>query len=145
MQIAIDILAMNDVQNENAVNVSVSVVNATADAKLSEKLIAVLLKSMGDKGADSLSFFATADSQPSALSALTVAEGRLFVDMLLPVGYTFTVNAVDENGESLLTEDADNEGILVNAGSAAAVSLTVTIEESESIWGLRSIWSVIGK
>ncbi len=145
MKVAIDILAMNDVQDENAVNVSVSVVNATADAELSEKLIAVLLKSMGDKGADSLSFFATADSQPSALSALSIAEGRLFVDMLLPVGYTFTVNAVDENGESLLTEDADNEGILVNAGSAAAVSLTVTIEESESIWGLRSIWSVIGK
>ncbi len=145
MQIAIDILAMYDVQSENAVNVSVSVVNATADAELSEKLIAVLLKSMGDKGADSLSFFATADSQPSALSALSISEGRLFVDMLLPVGYTFTVNAVDENGEPLLTEDADNEGILVNAGSAAAVSLTVTIEESESVWGLRSIWSAIGK
>lgn len=143
LRIAIDIFAENTQYDENAVNVNCSVVNATADATLSSKLIAVLLKSKGDEGADSLSFFATAGSQPDSISAIILEDGELYVDMLLPEGYTFTVNAVDENGASLVCEDAGNEGVLVNAGESNTVSLTITIEEAEEVWGLRSIWSAI--
>lgn len=145
MELAIDISAENAQVAENAVNVNCSIVNATADATLSSKLIAVLLKSKGDEGTASLSFFASAGSQPESLSAIRTDNGEIYVDMLLPEGYTFTVNAVDENGSSLLCEDAANEGVLVNAGEAKTATLTITVEEAEAVWGLRAIWSSIAK
>ncbi|MBQ7044234.1 MAG: hypothetical protein IJN78_06465 [Clostridia bacterium] len=145
MEIAIDILAENAQYDENAVNVSCGIVNASGDAELSSKLVAVLLKSKSDNGAESLSFFAKEGSQPDSISAIVLEDGELYVDMLLPEGYTFAVNAVDENGASLVSEDAGNEGILVNAGSASAVSLTITLEKAEEVWGLRALWGAVSK
>ncbi|MBR5262708.1 MAG: hypothetical protein IKV49_02685, partial [Clostridia bacterium] len=145
LEIAIDILAENAQYDENAVSVNCSIVNATTNAALTSKLIAVLIKSEGEDGAESLSFFAKAGSQPESLSAIRTENGEIYVDMLLPEGYTFTLNAVDENGASLICEDAGNEGILVNAGDSAAASLTITLIEDEEVWGLRAIWSAIVK
>ena len=145
LEIAIDILAENAGYDENAIDVSCTVANATADATLTSRLIAVLLKSKGDNGAESLSFFAKAGSQPESLSAISTESGEIYVDMLLPEGFTFTLNAVDENGASLLCEDAGNEGVLVNAGEASSVALTITITEKEEVWGLRALWGAITK
>ena len=65
--------------------------------------------------------------------------------MHLPTGYGFSVGAVDENGNTLTTTDAANEGILVDANGATKVSLTLTLQKNEDDWGKRDIWSVIGK
>lgn len=145
LEIAIDILAENASYDENAVKVNCTIINATADSALTSKLIAVLLKSKDDNGAQSLSFFAKAGSQPESLGAIRTENGEIFVDMLLPEGYTFTLNAADENGASLLCEDAGNEGILVNAGEASSASLTISIVEKDEVWGLRALWGAITK
>lgn len=146
LEIAIDIAEDYADANENAVNVSLQLVNATSDAELSDKLVGVMLKSKVDGESKSSDFFATADSQPASIGALEVADGEIYVNMHLPEGCTFSVNALDENSNELLTEDAGNEGVLVTAGEAKSITLTVTIEdETDGAWGLRSLWTVIGK
>ena len=57
----------------------------------------------------------------------------------------YTDRELDENGNTLATQDVANEGILVNAQGAKSVSLTLSLVEEEEVWGLRSIWSAIGK
>ncbi|MBQ8574888.1 MAG: hypothetical protein IJ447_02445 [Clostridia bacterium] len=146
LEIAIDIEADYADATENAVNVSVQLVNATSDTELSDKLVGVMLKSKVDGEAKASDFFATADSQPASIGAVEVADGEIYVSMHLSEGCTFSVNALDENSNELLTEDAGNEGVLVTAGEAKSITLTVTIEdETDGAWGLRSLWTVIGK
>ena len=127
-----------------AVNLSFSIVDAT-DMQLSDKLIGVMLKSKVNDSANALDFFATVNAQPKAISAAVLNDGKLYVNMHLPEGYAFSIVAVDENGNSLTTQDVGNEGILVNADGAKSVTLTATVAQSEAEWGFRDIWSVIGK
>ena len=146
LEIAIDISADYVDATQDAVNVSFSLVNATSDSKLSEKLIGVMLKTKADGKVKSSDFFVKAGSQPASIGAVEIADGNLYVNMHLPEGCTFSVNAVDENGDKLLTQPAGNEGVLVVAGKSTDVTLTVTVEdETEGVWGLRSLWTAIGK
>jgi hypothetical protein len=127
-----------------AVNLSFSIVDAT-DMQLSDKLIGVMLKSKVGESANALDFFATVNAQPKSISAAVLNDGKLYVNMNLPEGYAFGIVAVDENGNSLATQDARNEGILVSADGAKSVTITATVSESEAEWGFRDIWSAIGK
>lgn len=128
-----------------AVNINFSVVDAT-DMQLSDKLIGVMLKSKVGESANSLDFFATVNSQPKAIAAAMLGNGELYVNMHLPEGCTFSIIAVDENGNALECQARANEGILVNAGSAQTVTITATVTKvTEQAWGLRVIRSVIGK
>ena len=127
-----------------AVDVSCTIVDAE-NSEISDKLIGVMLKTKVNSASQSFDFFTTAASQPTTISAVSLADGKLYVNMHLPTGYGFSVGAVDENGNTLTTTDAANEGILVDANGATKVSLTLTLQKNEDDWGKRDIWSVIGK
>lgn len=146
LETAIDISADYAGVVEDAVSVSFSMVNASSDKSLSDKLIGVMLKTKADGQAKSSDFFAEVDAQPSSIGAIDVQDGNLYVNMHLPQGYKFSINATDENSQQLTTQDAGNEGVLVAVGEAKSVTVTVTVEDNtDTPWGLRSLWSVIGK
>ncbi len=112
---------------------------------LSDKLIGVMLKTKVGAEAESFDFFASIKEQPVSIAAVNLADGVLYVNMHLPEGYGFKVIAVDENGKTLSTSDAANEGIFVDAKGAKRVSLTLSITDEKDDWGERVLWSVIGK
>lgn len=136
-------LYMNPLES-SAVDVSCTIV-ADEKAEIADELIGVMLKTKVGEDSTAFDFFTTAEAQPVDIAAVTLADGALYVNMHLPAGYGFNVVAVDENGNTLATQDVANEGILVNAQGAKSVSLTLSLVEEEEVWGLRSIWSVIGK
>lgn len=134
---------MNPLES-SAVDVSCTIV-ADEKSKIADELIGVMLKTKVGEDSTAFDFFTTAEAQPVDIAAVTIADGALYVNMHLPAGYGFNVVAVDENGNTLATQDVANEGILVNAQGAKSVSLTLSLVEEEEDWGLRSIWSAIGK
>lgn len=144
LETAIDISA-DYAKVEDVISVSFSVVNASSDKALSDKLVGVMLKSKTDGQVKTADFFTTVDAQQSSIGMAQVADGKIYVNMNLPVGYTFSINAVDENSVKLSAEDAGTEGVLVTLGEAKSITLTVTVEDTDTPWGLRSLWSVIGK
>ncbi len=145
LETAIEISAESDEPVINGVNVNCSIINATGKAELSDKLVAVMLKTESDNGVKSMDFFTALDTAERAVGALEVADGKIYVAMQLPEGCRFTVNATDENGNALDTQPAGNEGVVVSANGAAAVSLSITVENNTVAWGLRALWSAIGK
>lgn len=134
---------MNPVSS-SAVQVSCAVAVAE-NSDLSDELLGVMLKTKSGEDASSFDFFTTAASQPKSLAAVTVADGGLYVNMHLPEGYTFDVVAVNEKSETLTTQDAANEGVIVNTDGSERISLTLTLRSEAEQWGMRSIWSAIGK
>ena len=126
------------------VDVSCTIVDAES-SPLGDSLIAVMLKTKVGEEASSIDFFATVKEQPVSIAAVNLADGALYVNMHLPKGYGFKVIAVDENGKTLATSDAANEGIFVNAKNAKKVSLTLSVTTEKDDWGKRNLWSVIGK
>ncbi len=146
LEIAIDIVTDYVDADEEAVNININVVNASADKILSDKLVGVMLKTKADGVVKASDFFTKADSQPTSIGLVEIADGSFYVDMNLPQGYKFTLNATDENAEEILTQPAGNEGVLVTAGESKNITLTVTVEdETDTPWGFRSLWTVIGK
>ena len=127
-----------------AVDVNCTII-ADETSEIADKLIGVMLKTKVGGSASAFDFFTTAEAQPVSIAAVTLADGALYVNMHLPAGYGFNVVAVDENGNTLTTQDVANEGILVNANGAKTVSLTLSLVEEEETWGLRSITGAIGK
>lgn len=127
-----------------AVDVNCTIV-AEETSEIADKLIGVMLKTKVGGSASAFDFFTTAEAQPVSIAAVTLADGALYVNMHLPAGYGFNVVAVDENGDTLKTQDVANEGILVNANGAKTVSLTLSLVEEEETWGLRNITGAIGK
>ena len=130
--------------NSGLVGVTCTVVD-DEKSPLSDKLIGVMLKTKVGEEAESFDFFASIKEQPISIAAVNLADGALYVNMHLPEGYGFKVIAVDENGKTLSTSDAANEGILVNAEDAKRISLTLSITDENDDWGERVLWSVIGK
>ncbi len=146
LELAVNISAESSESNENAVLIKCGIVNATGNAEISSKLAAVMLKTKDGETVKSADFFTTADAAERTIGALEIADGALFVNMHLPEGCEFSVNAADENGNALETKTADGDGIVVSAGSATEISLSIAVEnEKESAWGLRSIWSPVEK
>lgn len=128
----------------SAVQVSCAVA-VSEGSELSDELLGVMLKTKSGEDASSFDFFTTAASQPKSIAAVTVADGGLYVNMHLPEGYTFDVVAVNENSETLATQDAANEGVLINVNDSKSISLTLTLRSEAEEWGVRSLWSAIGK
>ncbi len=146
LEIAIDISTEKVETDEDTVLVKLNLVDATSKADVRNALVAVMLKSKIDGKSSSAEFFTQADSKATSIAPMQIEDGRLYVDMHLPEGCTFSVNAVGESSENLSAESAGNEGTVITVGEAKNITLTVTVEdESDSIWGLRSLWSVIGK
>lgn len=144
----------SDTQNEIAryanpatsggVNVSCNLVDE--NGLLGDKLAGILLKSKVGDESDAFSFFTKASDEAKTIGAVVITDGKLYVDTVLPQGVKWSVKAVDENGRELSITDADNEGSLIETGSAKTVVITVKAEkDTEDNWGLRSIWGVIGK
>ena len=129
----------------SAVNVSYNVIDAT-NGKLGSKLIGLLFKNKIDDKSCSFDLFTKADAQSKQIGSVVVSDGGFYVDAELPQGVNFSVSAVDENGKALNIQDSKNEGKFVSTGSAKSVVVTITAKnETKDIWGLRSIWGVIGK
>ncbi len=146
LELAIGISAKAPEAVKTVVNVNCGIVNATGNAELSDKLVAVMLKVKDAENVKSAEFFTELDTASKAVGAFEIADGKLYVDMHLPEGCRFNINAVDENGNTLNTEAAGNEGVIVEADDAASISLSIAVENSnEGKWGLRALWSVIGK
>ncbi len=146
LETAIDILLDNEEPIEKGVTVNCNIVNATGNAENSDKTVAVMLKTVGEDGVKSLDFFTSLDSAERTVGAVEITDGKLYVDLHLPEGCKFSVNAADENGNLLQTQSEGNKVVAVMAGSAASISLSITVEkDNESAWGLRALWSVIGK
>lgn len=128
---------------ENSVKVSYSVTDSTKD--LGGKLIGVMLKSKHGSDSNSFSFFTEVGSEIRDINYASVADGKLYVDLSLPTGYGYKVKATDSDGKSLKVKDMKNEGKLVEIGNSDSVTVSVEIVEAKPSWGIRSIWSVIGK
>lgn len=132
-----------DPANENSTEVSYTAVDLSG--KLEGKLIGVLLKSKSESGASSFSLFTRLGTPSGMLGKVNISDGEIYADLDLPEGYTFTVKAVDEQGNELEASSVKNEGVLIKADKAETVSLSFEISETDTAWGLRSVWSVIGK
>ena len=128
---------------ENSVEISCSVKDFTN--KLSGKLIGVMLKTKNDGTSNSLSFFTNVGESSRHIDSVNVTQSGIYIDLSLPVGYGFKVKAVDSNGKSLKITDAGNEGMLVETNDTDRVNISIEIIDSKPAWGVRSIWSVIGK
>ncbi len=132
-----------DPAKENSTEVSYTAIDLSG--KLEGKLIGVLLKSKSESGASSFSSFTRLGTPSGMLGKVNISDGEIYADLELPEGYTFTVKAVDEQGNELEASSVKNEGVLIKADKAKSVSLSFEISETETAWGLRSVWSVIGK
>ena len=104
-----------------------------------------MLKSKLGSEANSFSLFTRIGAAAKTIGGVSVTDGGIFVDLVLPVGYSFTVKATDAEGNELKTTDAGSDGVLVEAGDSKVVNVAVEIVKSEPEWGLRTIWSIIGK
>ena len=92
-----------------------------------------------------MSFFTEVGSETRDINYASVADGKLYVDLSLPTGYGYKVKATDSDGKSLKVKDMKNEGKLVEIGNSDSVTVSVEIVEAKPSWGIRSIWSFIGK
>ena len=131
----------------SAVSISYSVSDNTNSASLGDSLIGILLKSKLGEESSSFDLFTRANEQIKTIDGISVTDGGIYVNLALPQGYKFTVTAIDGNGNKLAVNEKANEGYLVKVGTAQAVSLSVSVETDTTAekWGIRSIWSVIGK
>lgn len=127
----------------NSASVSYSITDTTKT--LGDKLVGVMLKSKLGSEANSFGFFTRVGAAAKSIGGVSVTDGGIFVDVVLPVGYTYTVKATDSDGNELKTKDAGSDGVLVESGDSKVVNLAVEIVKSEPEWGLRAIWSIIGK
>ena len=112
--------------------------------KLNGKLIGVMLKTKADNNAEAFSFFTKVGAQAKAVNSVYVADG-IYIDLSLPQGYGYEIKAVDSDGKELNVTDVANEGKLIEVNESDSVDITVEIKEVKTDWGLRSVWSVIGK
>ena len=128
-----------------AVNISCNLVDET-NGKLGDKLVDVLLKSKVDETSYSFDFFTKASAEAKAIGSVVATDGGFYVNAEGPAGVKYSVNAVDENGKTLTVSDAKSEGYFVATGTAKTIVISIIAEnETEDIWGLRSIWGVTGK
>ena len=124
-----------------AVNYSIS----DKTGKLDGKLVGVMLKTKLSGSSDSFSFFTTVGSESRAINSVGVTEGGIYIDLSLPSGYGYSVKAVGSDGRTLEVTDEMNEGKFIATEDCESVDIVIEINESKPAWGIRAIWSVIGK
>ena len=103
-----------------------------------------MLKTKADNNAEAFSFFTKVGAQAKVVNSVYVADG-IYIDLSLPQGYGYEIKAVDSDGKELNVTDVANEGKLIEVNESDSVDITVEIKEVKTDWGLRSVWSVIGK
>ena len=113
--------------------------------KLDGKLIGVMLKSKILDSSDAFGFFTKIGDQTRSINSVRVSDEGIYIDIELPEGYAYKVKAVNSDGKSLDVTDAKNEGKLISTNGTDSVDISIEITESKADWGIRSIWSVIGK
>ncbi len=113
--------------------------------KLDGKLVGVMLKTKLSGSSDSFSFFTTVGSESRAINSVGVTEGGIYIDLSLPSGYGYSVKAVGSDGKTLKVTDEMNEGKFIATEDCESVDIVIEINESKPAWGIRAIWSVIGK
>ncbi len=124
---------------------SVSYTISDTTMTLGDKLVGVMLKSKLSSEANSFGLFTRIGAAAKTIGGVSVTDGGMFVDLILPIGYGFTVKATDAEGNELKTADAGSDGVLVQTDDSKDVKLAIEIIKSEPEWGLRTIWSIIGK
>ena len=112
---------------------------------LDGKLIGVMLKTKYAESSNAFGFFTRIGSETRAVNGIDVTGGGIYIDLSLPVGYEFSVKATDSNGNSLEVTDAENEGRFIATDDSENVNIVIKINGSKPAWGIRTIWSVIGK
>lgn len=112
---------------------------------LNGKLVGVMLKTKLDDSASSFGFFTEVGSEEKALNGVNVTEGGIYIDLSLPEGYGYSVKAVNSDGKTLKTTDEMNEGKFISTGDSESVTISIEIIKEKPDWGIRAIWSVIGK
>lgn len=113
--------------------------------KLDGKLVGVMLKTKLSDRSDSFSFFTKISSESRAINSVGVTEGGIYIDLSLPSGYGYSVKAVNSDGKMLKITDEKNEGKFIATEDSESVNIVIEINESKPAWGVRAIWSVIGK
>jgi hypothetical protein len=104
-----------------------------------------MLKTKLNDSSNSFSFFTTIGSEIRTINGIGVTEGGIYVDLSLPNGYGYSVRAVDSDGKTLKVTDEMNEGKFIATDNSDNVDIVIEINESKPEWGIRAIWSVIGK
>ena len=112
--------------------------------KLDGKLIGVMLKTKANDNAEAFGFFTKVGGQTKAVNSVSVADG-IYIDLNLPEGYGYDIKAVGSDGKDLNVTDMANEGKLIDVNGSDSVDITVEIKTVKPAWGLRALWSVIGK
>lgn len=113
--------------------------------KLDGKLVGVMLKTKLSDRSDSFSFFTKISSESRAINSVGVTEGGIYIDLSLPSEYGYSVKAVNSDGKMLKITDEKNEGKFIATEDSESVNIVIEINESKPAWGVRAIWSVIGK
>lgn len=129
--------------SEGSATVSYSIVDSTK--ALDGKLVGVMLKSKLEDSANSFGFFTKIGSEIRTINGVSVTDGGIYVDLSLPIGYGYKVKATDADGNVLEVKNADSEGRFIKTDKSESVDITFEIVRSEPDWGVRSVWSVIGK
>lgn len=112
--------------------------------KLGGKLIGVMLKTKANDNAEAFGFFTKVGTQTKAVNSVSVADG-VYIDISLPEGYGYDIKAIGSDGKELNVTDMANEGKLIDVNESGSIDITVEIKEVKPAWGLRALWSVIGK
>lgn len=130
--------------SSGTVNVTYSIVDATKDLSISDSVIGVLLKSKLSGESNSFSFFTKPEAENKIINGVYISDNEIYVDMVLPQGYGFTV--IGRNGNNnLKVTDAGRNGYLINTDYADEIEIEITIKDEETPWGIRSIWSALTK
>ena len=132
-----------DSGENNSTKINYSVVDKTG--KLDGKLVGVLLKNKLDENSNSFSFFTKIGSEQKNINSISVAGNGIYADLSLPEGFGFTVKAFGSDGKQLKITDAENEGRFIKTDGSDSITLSFEITEAKTAWGIRSVWSVIGK
>lgn len=131
-------------ETEGTFKVSFGVSDKT-DGALGDKLIGISVKSSAGDRTYSYDTFMKANAKAEAMESGFAPENGIYVSAELPQGIGYSVKAVDGDGNELIVNDDGNEGYHVITENAESVSITITAERENITWGLRSVWSVMGK
>ncbi|MCQ2483974.1 MAG: hypothetical protein MJ168_01425 [Clostridia bacterium] len=143
LEIAVDVVRGADNKPEAAdTTVVTAKIKDKTDGALKDKLIGVSLKTKDNDKVYSADSFIKVNSK--TVAAVAGADNGIYISAVLPQNVSYSVTAVDENGNELKTVNAGSEGYFVSAENAESAAVTITAE-SNSVWGLHAVWGAIGK
>lgn len=127
--------------NTTAINYSIS----DKTGKLNGKLVGVMLKTKLIGSSNASGFFTRVGEQARTVNGMVASDDGLYFDLILPEGYGYNVVATNSEGKPLDITDAKNEGKLISTDGSESIDITIEIVNDKPDWGIRAIWSVIGK